>query len=184
MAGAALLGRLRAAGRLAVSEPASGRSERRQARIAARRRRLRFVLVIGALAASLAYLMVNVARHVQHSQVATGETCTIALLTGAGRGAPVSELIVPANAARVRLQIEVVAADEYARYRLSIADADRHDLFAASDLAPKQAGPIRYVEAEMPADTLGAGTRYIAVSAQAPASFAFAAEYRVKHSAR
>ncbi|HEX6833502.1 MAG TPA: hypothetical protein VF132_08210 [Rudaea sp.] len=77
------------------------------------------------------------------------------------RGDQPAVLALPHHAGDVRLQAEISAAvSPRSRYALRIADA-HGVVFTAHDLAPRQAGPYRFVEAIVPANALGPDVRRV-----------------------
>ena len=73
-------------------------------------------------------------------------------------------LELPPNDGNVRLQAEIDddSTGASSRYVLSVAEGE-HVLFMARDLAARYAGPYRFVEAIIPASSLGPAVRRIAV---------------------
>lgn len=118
-----------------------------------------------ALAASLAFAAVGLRLHRPAAPgPAAAADATISLLATTARGLDGSEEIrVAPTAAMVRVQAEVDADDPQTRYELRVL-AGARTLFRAGDLAVREAGPYRFVEARVPASLLS-GERHVQVVA-------------------
>jgi len=127
--------------------------------------RARRRVLIGAIAsaAALAVLVVGVNR--QRAVDSAITQTTITLMASQQRGANVEDIGIPRSAGSVRLQVEVDAADADTRYSIDI-DAGGRSVFGARDLAPKSAGPYRFVEIVTTAKTLAPGDYHVRVEAQ------------------
>lgn len=118
-----------------------------------------------ALAASLAFAAVGLRLYRSDAPgPGAAADATISLLATTARGTDVGEEIrVAPAAAMVRVQAEVEAGDPWARYELRVL-AGSHTLFRAENLAVREAGPYRFVEARVPAPLLS-GERHVQVVA-------------------
>lgn len=126
----------------------------------ARRRRGWLAGAFGAVAAiAIAVVGLNMRAPAPETEVAT-----ITLLADRQRGVDDQPVVIPRDAAFVRLQLEVDDAADSARFALEIEDAGRV-VFGATDLAPRTAGAYRFVEAEVPRRLLAGGERVVRVHA-------------------
>ena len=127
-----------------------------------------------ASACAAAIVVVGLRRHEVEPFVTepSGAQTTITLMVGQQRGAALDAVAISQAASTIRLQVEVDAADPATRYTLSIEDASK-PVFAAHDLAAREAGAYRFVEVTLAASTLGVGEHRVSVGvegASTPAS--------------
>jgi len=95
-------------------------------------------------------------------------SASIVLLADVRRGGQTQVVQVRAGAGPVRLQAEVTSSDSSLTYRLSITDDSGRHVFAASGLAARENGGYVFVEAAIPAGTLGTGHRTVMLEPQRP----------------
>jgi hypothetical protein len=89
---------------------------------------------------------------------------SVALTAGLLRsGGTLARVAVPADAAVVRLELELTA-DDYPSYRASLHDPDGAELWAVSKLRPEVAGDRTVVALVVPAATLGGGDYQLKLS--------------------
>lgn len=95
-------------------------------------------------------------------------SASIVLLADVQRGGQTQVVRVRAGAGPVRLQAEATSSDSSLAYRLSITDESGRSVFAMSDLRPQESGGYVFVEAPIPAGTLGTGSRTVTLEPQRP----------------
>lgn len=125
----------------------------------------------GGVAAACVAVLVGAAwihRNRIPSGIAAQATVTIAL-ADPHRGSSLTQVQIPPDTSRVRLQVEVDSDSPHARYTLVIADGQR-TLVRARDLIPQRAGPYRYVQIVTAARTFGGGERSVRVAPQGSAA--------------
>lgn len=155
--------------RAAAAAPAADVTRRRRAPRALAKSESRWsrrrTLAWGGLAAACVVVLA-VAITLQRGSRPSGnmaQTMVTVALADPRRGAAVTEIRVPRGTAKVRLQAEVDSDALGARYTLTVADGAR-TLARVSHLAPRRAGPYRYVEIVMPAAALGEGERRVSLA--------------------
>jgi len=136
-----------------------GRGHVESARTHAMRPRRRWAAATLALAGVAAVVLIGVRLSSNFSP--TPVAFTITLTDGQQRGASSIEVAVPAGARELRVQAEVDGGEPGTRYTLSIDDT-----FAARGLAVRTIGPYRFVEADVPAAELTAGSHRVRVAAE------------------
>jgi len=102
---------------------------------------------------------------------------TIILLTDTNRGGARPVVHLASDALTVRLQTEVPGPPRDVSYSLRVVDASGTPVFEKSHLSTRTAGPYTFVEAAIPADALGAGSRTIFLTVDGAAG-ATTPEYR------
>ena len=91
---------------------------------------------------------------------------SIVLLADVQRGGEPQVVQVRLGAAQIRLQAETTSSDSSVSYRLSITDEAGGPIFSAGDLRPLESGGYVFVEAAIPARTLGTGRRTVTLEPQ------------------
>ncbi|HEX7326859.1 MAG TPA: hypothetical protein VF292_16135 [Rhodanobacteraceae bacterium] len=120
----------------------------------------------GVAAACVAALVVAALVHRGGVPSGTAAQATITIaLADPRRGASLTQVRIPPDTGRVRLQAEVDSDSPGTRYTLIIADGQR-TLIRARNLVPRRAGPYRYVQLVMAARLLGSGERSVRVAKQ------------------
>lgn len=92
------------------------------------------------------------------------EALTITLMANHQRGVESANIGIPGTTKNLRLQIEVDDPSVDTRYSLRIEDGDKV-AFSADDLAPRVAGPYRFVEVVLPVANLPEGRHRVRVAA-------------------
>jgi hypothetical protein len=98
---------------------------------------------------------------------------SIVLLADVQRGGEPQVVQVRPGAAQVHLQTETTSRDSSMSYRLSITDEAGRPIFSAGDLRPLESGGYVFVEATIPARTLGTGRRTVTLEPQRPGAESF-----------
>ena len=131
------------------------------------RRRPRRALWI-ALAASVALVAIATSLRwslpQQQVDMDGGEMPVVSLLADQRRSAG-TVFAMPHHDGDVRLEVEIPrSVPQVSSYRLTVTDGS-HALFEARGLAPRSAGPYRFVETVVPARSLGPSPRTISLTA-------------------
>lgn len=120
----------------------------------------------GIAAACTAVLVIAVLVHRGDVPPGTAAQATVTIaLADPRRGASLTQVRIPPDTDRIRLQAEVDPDSTGARYTLVVADGQR-TLIRARNLVPHRAGPYRYVQIVMTTRILGSGERSVRVATQ------------------
>jgi hypothetical protein len=148
-----------------------GDDDRHAARRAPADRRVRWAprgrpAVAAGILASLCAIAIAVVGLHWRGGVAPGPAATeatVTLMADRQRGAQSETVRIPSGATKIRLQLEVDAADPAARYTLSIDEGQPNALMVRG-LAAREAGAYRFVETGVDAKTLADGPHRVQVA--------------------
>jgi hypothetical protein len=173
--------RARAGGRLGFARALARIQPRAGARPVERlgRRRAAWIALAAAVALAVATSLQRSPVPPQHVDQVGAGLPVFSLLADARRSAG-AVLELPHHDGDVRLQLEIAAGrPEVSSYRLTVAEGSR-TVFVATGLASRSSGPYRFVEAVVPALSLGPSSRTISLAADAAAGVLQPMEWQVQ----